>query len=60
MTSKQFTSRRRKMWDTQAQAAEALGVTQGCVGHWETGRSPVPLMIQKLLDCLESKNHPTA
>ena len=62
MTPLQFKRARLKLGlKTQAQAAEALGVTPGTVSHWEQGRRPVTLVIQKFLACLESsKIHPTA
>ena len=61
MTPLQFTRRRKKLFRTQAAAAEALGVTPGQISHLETGRRPVPLIVQKFLACLESsKTHPTA
>ena len=59
MTPFQFIRRRKKLFRTQAQAAEALGVTPGTVSHWEVGRRPVPLIVQKLLDCL-SQTHLSA
>ena len=60
MTSKQFTARRKRLWRTQAQAAEALGITSGACSHYEVGRRPVPLVVQKLLTCIEAKTNPTA
>ena len=61
MTSKQFARTRKRLWRTQAQAAEALGVTPGQISHLETGRRPIPKIIIQFLACLESsKIHPTA
>ena len=60
MTSKQFTKRRKRLWRTQTQAAEALGITPGACSHYEVGRRPVPLVVQKLLTCIESRTHLTA
>lgn len=57
MTPLQFTRRRRKLFRTQVQAAEALGVTVGTVSHWETGRRPVPAIAIKFLECLEEREH---
>ena len=56
MTSKQFTRRRKLLWRTQAQAAEALGLCQGAVSLYESGARPVPKSIVKLLECLEEKS----
>ena len=61
MTSKQFARRRKLLWRTQAQAANALGITAGMVSHYEVGRRKVPKIIIQFLACLESsKIHPTA
>lgn len=56
MTAKQFTRRRRRLFKTQAQAAEALGVYQGTISSYETGHRPVPTVVIKLLECLEEKS----
>jgi DNA-binding XRE family transcriptional regulator len=56
MTPLQFTRRRRKLFQTQATAAEALGVCQGTVSLYESGGRPVPKTIIKLLECLEAKS----
>lgn len=56
MTPLQFTRRRRKLFKTQQQAAEALGVSQGTISLWESGGRPVPTIAIKLLDCLEEKS----
>lgn len=53
MTPTQFTRRRKKLFPTQAQAAEAMGVTQGTISLWKTGHRPVPPIAIKLLECLE-------
>lgn len=52
MTPLQFTRRRKKLFRSQAKAAEALGVTPGAISHWESGRRPVPPSMVKFLDCL--------
>jgi DNA-binding transcriptional regulator YiaG len=52
MTPLQFTRRRKKLFKSQAKAAEALGVTQQAISQWETGRKKVPLFAIKLLQCL--------
>ena len=51
----QFTRRRKKLFRSQAAAAEALGITPQAVSLWETGRRPVPLWVIKFLECLEVK-----
>lgn len=53
MTALQFTRHRKKLFRTQAAAAEAMGVTVGTISHWEIGRRPVPAIAVKLLECLE-------
>jgi len=55
MTALKFTKRRKKLFRSQAQAAEAMGITVGAISHFETGRRAVPLYVIKLLDCLESR-----
>lgn len=57
MTALQFARRRRKLFRTQAKAAEAMGVTVGTISHWETGRHFVPNFAIKLLECLEEREH---
>ena len=57
MTADQFARKIQKLWVTQKDAAEALGVTRSCIGHYEHGRRPVPAPIVKLLKCLEAANH---
>ena len=52
MTAHQFAKKRKKLFDTRAEAAEALGVTKGAVGHWENGIRPVPLWAIRFLECL--------
>ena len=52
MTPLQFCKRRKKLFRSQQKAAEALGVTQQAISHWETGRRLVPLSVVKLLECL--------
>lgn len=39
MTRHEIRTRRRALGFTQAQLAEVLGYTPGCVGNWEQGRS---------------------
>ena len=62
MTPLQFKRKRLKIGlKTQAQAADALGITAGMVSHYEVGRRKVPKIIIRFLACLESpKIHPTA
>lgn len=55
MTAKQFSTRIQKIWTTQKEAANALGVTRGAIGHYELGRRPVPGTIVKLLECIEAR-----
>jgi DNA-binding XRE family transcriptional regulator len=52
MTPLQFTKRRKKLFRTQAAAAEALGVSPQAVSMWENGRREVPLWVVKFLECL--------
>ena len=59
MTANQFTRRRKKLFRTQAAAAEALGVTQQALSKWETGNNPIPLWLVKFLECLEEKQDTT-
>ena len=53
MTSEEFKRVRQTIWRTQAEAAAALGVTEGAVAHWERGRRKVPEIVVKLMECLE-------
>lgn len=53
MTSEEFKQVRQTIWRTQAEAADALGVTEGAVAHWEHGRRKVPGIVLKLMECLE-------
>ena len=54
MTSEQFKQRRLKMgYKTQQQMAEVLGITQGSVAHYETGRRPVPEIVVRFMRCIE-------
>lgn len=55
MTARQFARRRKKLYRSQAQAAEAMGVTQMCISCWETGRHPIPRYAEILLKCLENQ-----
>lgn len=57
MTAKQFSTRIQKLWRTQQEAADAFGVTRSAVGHWIHGRRPVPMTIEKLIECIEAANH---
>jgi DNA-binding XRE family transcriptional regulator len=57
MTARQFSTRIKRFWRTQQEAAAALGVTRGAIGHWELGRRPVPKSIVKFLECIEERNH---
>jgi DNA-binding XRE family transcriptional regulator len=52
MTANQFCKRRKKLFRTQAAAAEALGVSPQAVSMWENGRREVPLWVVKFLECL--------
>ena len=54
MTANQFSRRRKKLFQTQAAAAQALGVTPQAVSRWECG-APVPLWVTKFLECLAVK-----
>ena len=53
MTAEEFTARRKKLFPTQALAAQALGVTPGAISHWEMGRRAIPGTVRLLLDSLE-------
>lgn len=53
MTPLQFIKRRKRLFRTQAAAAEALGVSPQAVSMWENGRREVPLFVVKFLECLE-------
>jgi len=57
VTGKQFSTRIQKLWRTQQEAADALGVTRGAIGHYELGRRPIPETVIKLLECIEKLNH---
>jgi DNA-binding XRE family transcriptional regulator len=54
MTAKQFTRRRQKLYRTQTQAAEALGVGRTTIVMWETGKNPVPRWAILFLECLSA------
>ncbi len=49
----EFKKRRRKLFRTQALAAEAFGVGQSTISEWENGKRPVPGIAFKLLNCRE-------
>jgi len=53
MTAEEFTARRKKLFPTQTLAARALGVTQGAICHWETGRRAISGTVRLLLESLE-------
>lgn len=55
MTPLQFTKRRKKLFKSQAAAAEALGVSPQAVSLWSNGRREVPLWLVKFLECLEKE-----
>lgn len=55
MTAHQFYKRISKFFNTQQEAADALGVTRGAVGHWIAGRRPVPESIVRLIECIEAQ-----
>jgi DNA-binding transcriptional regulator YiaG len=55
MTPFQFSKRISKLFNTHQEAADALGVTRGCVGHWLNGRRPVPGTVEKLIECIEAR-----
>jgi DNA-binding transcriptional regulator YiaG len=57
MTAKQFERKRKLLWKSQAQAAEAIGVDQSAISNWETGRRPVPGIVVKFLECIEEREH---
>jgi transcriptional regulator with XRE-family HTH domain len=44
--------RKQNGW-TQEELAELLGVHQSQVSRWESGKTPVPDHIVKLIECLE-------
>ena len=53
MDAEEFKARREKLFPNQRIAARALGVTQGAICHWETGRRAIPGTVRLLLDSLE-------
>ena len=55
MTAHQFYKRISRLFDTQQEAADSLGVTRGAVGHWLNGRRRVPESIAKLIECIEAR-----
>jgi DNA-binding transcriptional regulator YiaG len=57
MTALQFTTRRKKLFRSQAQAAEAMGVDQSTLSRWETGCRPVPGIVVKFLECIAEREH---
>lgn len=53
MTALQFKQLRLKAgYRTQAEAAEALGITPGALSHYEQGRRPVPEIVVRFMRCL--------
>ena len=54
MTANHFAKRTSRLWRTQQEIADALGVTRGCIGHWINGRRRVPGTVVKLLKCIEA------
>jgi hypothetical protein len=53
MTKGKFEKKIKAMFQTQAKAATALGITQQAVSNFCTGRREVPLWLVKFLECLE-------
>lgn len=49
----EFLRRREKLGKAQADMAEALGVSQQAISHWENGRRRVPDWVPKLLRYVE-------
>ena len=45
MTPKELRTRRRQLELTQDELGKILGKTQGSVGRWERGKSPIPLWV---------------
>lgn len=50
--ARRFQEERLRLFATQKEAAEAIGVTVGNISHWETGKRPVPAYAWIILDCL--------
>lgn len=48
-----FQKARRKLFTTQAEAAEAMGVSQGAIALWENGQRPIPDYAWIILGCVE-------
>ena len=55
MTSEQFTKIRKKLWKSQQAAADDLGLIQATISHYETGRRPVPEIVVRFMQCIESQ-----
>ena len=53
MTAKQFKRLRMKMFQTQPEAAAAMGVSLSSLQKWEGGSRTVPAYIVKLLNCMK-------
>jgi DNA-binding transcriptional regulator YiaG len=51
----EFKRLRKRLFRTQQQAAEAMGVSNRSVSHWETGRIRVPERAVKFLQLLEKQ-----
>lgn len=54
MTATDFKELRRRLFKSQQQAADALGVDQTTISRWETGSQPVPRMAELALERLNS------
>jgi DNA-binding transcriptional regulator YiaG len=50
-----FRQERIDLFPNKQEAAEAFGVTKGCLKHWENGARSIPKTAWILLDCLKDK-----
>jgi DNA-binding XRE family transcriptional regulator len=55
MTPNQLIKRRQALFETQAAAAKALGISDARYNHYERARRPVPKWLEKFLDCMEKE-----